>query len=151
MAAVYVDSWNAALAGLMPARVLDALQVARWQRDLAAPSARWRLVEDGSRVVGFAGTGPSRDPIGAGLGELDTIAVTPTEWRLGIGRRLMGAAVADMVNAGYGEAILWTVSGYDRAAAFYAAMGWQASGERRDSGRQLAFRRALVSTGGERD
>jgi hypothetical protein len=59
----------------------------------------------------------------------------------------MAAAVDDLVRAGHTEAILWTLAGLDRSHEFYEAMGWRASGEVRDSGRQVALRRALPADG----
>ncbi|WP_414690517.1 GNAT family N-acetyltransferase [Nocardioides sp.] len=74
----------------MPPRVLDPEQVARWERDLDARSLRWWVAEGGGpSVVGFVGTGSSRDPLDRDLGELDTIAVSPPWWRHGVGSRLM--------------------------------------------------------------
>lgn len=119
VAVVYVASWNQGFAGLMPPRVLD--------RD---------------QVVGFAGTGPSRDPLDPELGELDTIAVRPDAWRRGVGRRLMSAALDDLA-AHYAEGILWTLAGHGNGRGCYGATGWHASSEVRDSGRQFAFRRPL--------
>lgn len=144
VAAVYVDSWNAGFARLMPPRVLDAGQVGRWNRDLHGASMQWWIAATDRGVVGFAGTGPSRDPKVEGLGELDTIAVVPSAWRLGIGRQLMDASHADLLAAGYEDAIVWTLLGYDRGSAFYEAMGWHLSGEQRDAGRQIAFRRSVM-------
>jgi GNAT superfamily N-acetyltransferase len=146
VANVYVTSWNEGFAGLMPPRVLDCDQVARWERDLDEGSARWWLAQGGDSVVGFAGTGPSRDPIDPDLGELDTIAVAPSAWRHGIGRCLMNAALIDLHDASYHEGILWTLSGYEQGRCFYEATGWRASGEVRDSGRHIAFRRPLTGS-----
>ena len=64
-------------------RVLDPEQVARWSRDLDAGRVQWWLAESGGSVVGFVGTGPSRDPIDPDLGELDTIAVAPPHGVMG--------------------------------------------------------------------
>src|SRR5689334_9398907 len=88
IARIYVDSWNMGFIGLMPARRLTPELVARWERDLAAPiPQRWWAAEADAALVGFVGIGPSRDPIDPALGELDTIAVAPSCWRRGIGRR----------------------------------------------------------------
>lgn len=141
---MYVASWNAGFAQLMPPRVLSPEQVARWKRDLDAAQLQWWLAETSETVIGFAGTGPSRDPIDPDLGELDTIAVAPSAWRHGVGRRLMDAALADLVGACYRRAILWTVADYEQGRDFYEATGWHASGEVRDSGLQIAFRRPLM-------
>lgn len=144
VARVYVESWNEGFADLMPPRVLNPEQIARWSRDLDARLVRWWLAESGGSVVGFVGSGPSRDPIDPDLGELDTIAVAPSAWRHGVGRRLMESAVDALRGAGYGQGILWTLADYERGRTFYEATGWRSSGEVRDSQRQMAFRRVLI-------
>ncbi|MGC4111255.1 MAG: GNAT family N-acetyltransferase [Nocardioides sp.] len=143
VAAVYVASWNDGFGDLMPPQVCDARQVARWERDLDEDRVQWWVALAADTVVGLCGTRPSRDPVEPGLGELDTIAVAPSAWRQGVGRRLMSAAVDDLVAAGYREAILWTLADYGQGAAFYRATGWRDAAEVRDSGRQIAFRRSL--------
>ena len=94
-------------------------------------------------IAGFVGIGPSRDPVDARLGELDTIAVYPSYWRTGIGKALMSVALRYLVADGYDEAIVWTVEGYERGIAFYEAMGWSHDGGVRDEGRQIRFRHDL--------
>ena len=91
-------------------------------------------------IAGFVGIGPSRDPVDARLGELDTIAVYPSHWRTGIGKELMSVALHYLVADGYDEAIVWTVEGYERGIAFYQAMGWNRDGGVRNEGRQIRFR-----------
>lgn len=144
---MYVTSWNVGFAGLMPARIMDGGQVARWQRDLSEGSSRWWVAPTFGGIAGFAGSGPSRDPVDPRLGELDTIAVAPAAWRSGVGRRLMDAAVADLIEADFPQAIVWTLADYEQGRAFYEATGWRASGEARDAGRQVAFRRSLPRPG----
>src|SRR4051794_19471805 len=94
IAQIYVDSWNMGFAELMHTRQLTAELIARWERDLMAPPPhRWWVAEMDHTIVGFAGIGPSRDPIDLTLGELDTIAISPTHWRRGIGRALLTLAL----------------------------------------------------------
>ena len=81
------------------------------------------------------------------LGELDTIAVDTLHWRTGIGKALISLALKHLVSDGYSEAILWTVEGYERGIAIYEAMGWARDGGVRDEGRQIRFRRNLVTLG----
>ena len=142
IADVYVTSWNDAFAGRMPRRLMNDVQIARWEQDLAEHAMRWWLAHTETAVIGFVGTGPSRDPDDPSLGELDTIAVAPPAWRQGVGRRLMAAALDDLLDAGYRECILWTLADYERGRGFYESTGWHASGEVRASGRQIAFRRS---------
>jgi N-acetylglutamate synthase-like GNAT family acetyltransferase len=144
VADVYVTSWNTGFAGLMPPRVMDSVQVARWTHDLGETSLRWWVAHAGHTMLGFVGTGPSRDPVDPSLGELDTIAVSPAAWRHGVGRRLMFAALDDLRDANYRECILWTLGDYETGRGFYEATGWHATGDVRDSGSQIAFRRSLA-------
>lgn len=144
VADVYVESWNEGFGHLMPQRILNPEQVGRWERDLKTETSQWWVAETPTSVVGFVGTGPSRDPSDPDLGELDTIAVAPYAWRHGMGRSLMEAAVRDLAGAGYRQGILWTLADYEPGRRFYEATGWRASGEVRDSGKQIAFRLPLL-------
>ena len=141
-----MESWNTGFAKVMPPRVLDRKQIARWERDIGTGPVQWWLADTGASVVGFAGTGPSRDPVDPDLGELDTIAVSPLAWRRGVGSRPMHAALGDLRGSGCRQAIVWTIAGYAQGRKFYESTGWHASGEVRDSGVQIAFRRPLLAS-----
>lgn len=138
IARIYVGSWNEGFIGLLPGREVDESLVARWRHDLAKPTHRWWVAEVNEVVAGFAGIGPSRDPVEEGLGELDTIAVDPPFWRRGIGRALMVQAVHHL-RVDYDAAILWTLEDYERGQRFYEATGWHRDGFSRDGGRQIRY------------
>ena len=144
VARIYVESSNAGFADLQPKRLLDPERVERWRADLAAPLPQrwWVAVREGT-IVGFAGIGPSRDPIDPTLGELDTIAIEPGHWRTGVGRRLMHQALKFLSADGYREAILWTLANYPRGAAFYQSMGWRPNGAVREDGRHVCYTHPL--------
>lgn len=147
-ARIYIDSWNAGFGGLLlsPNRTVTPRILDTWCRDLSQPPPhRWWVAERERTMVGFAGIGPSRDPMDPLLGELDTIAVDPSCWRTGIGRALMALALLYLKTDGYREAILWTVAGYERGQRFYEAMGWCLDGGLRDEGRQVRYRRQLAA------
>ena len=144
---IYIDSWNAGFGEWMSQsdRTVTPDLLRRWKNDLAQPVPhRWWVAELEDCIVGLAGICPSRDPIDPELGELETIAVDPPYWRMGIGKVLISLALQHLVSDGYREAILWTVEGYDRGIAFYEAMGWKRDGGVRDNGRQNRFRRDLA-------
>jgi GNAT superfamily N-acetyltransferase len=144
VAQIYIDSWNRGFVGLAPERRLDAEEVARWCRDLRLGlPRRWWVAESNRRIVGFVGICPSRDPTLPGLGELDTIAVNPNLWQIGIGRELMSTALDYLTRDGYREAVLWTWAGYERGRLFYEKTGWFLDGRTRDAGRQVLFRHDL--------
>jgi N-acetylglutamate synthase-like GNAT family acetyltransferase len=142
VARIYVESWNAGFGDRMGERVLDDELVGRWSHDLTSGPQRWWVAERDERVVGFVGIGPSRDPIRPDLGELDTIAVAPAEWRTGIGRTLMRVALFALAGE-FSEAILWTAAEYERGHRFYEATGWTADGGTRAEGSEVSFRRVL--------
>jgi N-acetylglutamate synthase-like GNAT family acetyltransferase len=140
---VYVESWNLGFGDLMPPLTLDDGWVGRWAADLAGGNTLWWVAEHDGVVAGFVGIGPSRDPVDAGLGELDTIAVDPARWRAGVGTALMQTALAGLADAAFDEAILWTLAGYERGQRFYRSTGWVADGGQRDNGHQVSFRHSL--------
>lgn len=146
VATIYVESWNDGFGHLLGRRSLDDQLVKRWAHDLVTGPQRWWVAERAGQVIGFVGTGPSRDPVQPGLGELDTIAVAPAEWRTGVGRALMTVAVESLEEA-FSEAILWTVAGYEQGQRFYEATGWTADGGTRQGGRHVSFRRSLSGPG----
>ncbi|MYB49512.1 MAG: GNAT family N-acetyltransferase [Dehalococcoidia bacterium] len=146
-ARIYIDSWNEGFGELMSQanRTVTADRVERWRHDLAQPVPhRWWVAEHEGSIVGFAGIGPSRDPVDPQLGELYTIAIDPPYWRQGIGKALISLALRHLVSDGYRKAILWTVEGYERGIAFYETMRWSRDGGVRDNGRQIRFRRDLA-------
>ncbi len=143
VARIYVVSWNEGFGDLMGFRRSSPSDAERWRSELTSGRAQWWVAETDGRVAGFAGICPSRDPVQAGLGELDTIAVDPPDWRTGVGTALMTAALDALHGARYAEAILWTPAGYQRGHGFYRAMGWLPDGGRRDDGRQVSFRQSL--------
>ncbi len=146
VARIYIDSWNAGFGELIeqPDRIVTPEHIECWRGDLAKSAPhRWWVAEHAGKIVGFVGIGPSRDPVGATLGELDTIAIDPSYWRRGIGKALASIAFRHLVANGYDDAIVWTVEGYEQGIAFYEAMGWKRDGGIRDNGRQVRLRRPL--------
>ena len=144
VARIYVVSWNAGFGHLLGMRELSPGDGDRWTGELISGRARWWAAEIDHRVAGFAGICSSRDPLETGLGELDTIAVDPRDWRTGAGRALMTVALDALRGAGYAEAIVWTPAGYQRGHGFYRATGWLPDGGRRDGDRQISFRQSLA-------
>ncbi|HUW01458.1 MAG TPA: GNAT family N-acetyltransferase [Acidimicrobiales bacterium] len=139
---VYVDSWNKGFGHRLGVRGITPGLVERWRTDLTAGTVRWTVAEVSAVVVGFVGVGPSRDPIDPDLGELDAIAVDPSHWRTGVGRRLMHHAL-DVLADSWAKAVLWTPADYERGHRFYEATGWTALGWSRRDGTEVAFGRDL--------
>lgn len=131
---IHVRSWQSAYRGIVPDEYLDALDVAEFQarrRDNIAahrtPGARWWVIEDAARAVGFAVTGPARDDDldGETVSELRAIYLTPAAIGKGFGRELMQRAVDDARERGWREMIMWVLEGNERGRRFYAAAGFR--------------------------
>jgi len=153
VARIYIDSWDEGFGDLLGRRAAEDRAVARWVDNLTTGPQRWWVSERNGRIVGFVGLGPSRDPVEPGLGELDTIAVAPTEWGKGVGRALMSVALDGLAET-FSEGILWTLASYERGRRLtWRQAGPQmaehvAKGGRSPSGEGLARRtRALGQIG----
>lgn len=142
VARIYVDSWNDGFGDLLGVRAYDDGLVARWVGELSGGSQRWWVGLRAAQIVGFVGIGPSRDPVEPGVGELDTIAVAPSEWRTGVGRTLMAVALRSLATDFVG-AVVWTVAGYERGLRFYEATGWVPTDRTRAHGREVCLRHRL--------
>lgn len=132
VARVHVSSWQAAYRGLISQEYLDGLR----PEDRAGRytfGEEWPAtvigIEDG-QVLGFASYGPARAPDTEGLGELYALYADPKAWDRGVGRALIAKARADLAGEGFGEAILWVLTGNERAERFYRRDGWAADGSR---------------------
>jgi len=143
LAEVHVYSWQSAYPGLMPQDYLDAQDVGQratqWRRWLVEPPPRVHvLLADHERegVIGFAVAAPYRAEEGEThpgehVGELAAIYALAGHWGTGVGRRLMDAAVAELMGEGFTDAVLWVIDGNVRARRFYEAAGWAPDGARK--------------------
>ncbi|MGH7995003.1 MAG: GNAT family N-acetyltransferase [Opitutaceae bacterium] len=155
--AIHVSAWRVAYRDLLPAAILDGLDVrARtegWRRGLAHPSHRIYVARRGKEVLGFVSLGPSRDEDQAKVCEMTTLYVAPDHWRQGFGSRLCQAAIAAATALGYGQLTLWVLDTNTRAVAFYRRHGFREDGGvRRDEVaagyriREIRMRRFLVAS-----
>jgi ribosomal protein S18 acetylase RimI-like enzyme len=137
IAAVHVRSWQSAYRGHLPDGYLDALPAqlerreAMWREVIRGHAAGHRVwvADQGGRIVGFSGTGPSRDDDApAGAIELGTIYLEPDAIGRGVGAALMRRALADLSERGCRLATLWVLEGNERACRFYEKGGWRADG-----------------------
>jgi ribosomal protein S18 acetylase RimI-like enzyme len=107
------------------------------------------VAERDGELAGFVRCGPSRDPDPEpGAGEVQSFFVGAGRWRGGIGRELMRAALADLVERGYGAATVWSFADNERANAFYEAHGFVRDGLTRTEETwahipEVRYRRAL--------
>ena len=120
IAAVHVETWRAAYAGIIGDDYLvgldPATQTLTWRRwILASGSGDGVLVAEaggrqGGEIVGFGSVGRRRSVTLPYAGEVYTLYVT-TDWQgRGLGRRLLGGLFERLVKAGCESAFLWVLS-----------------------------------------
>jgi GNAT superfamily N-acetyltransferase len=121
IAEVHVQGWREAYTHLVPADGLARLSVdqrkLRWNEILVHPDANIWVATDRDVVIGFAGSGPSREPDAPRDLELQSIYVLASHYGTGAGQRLLDAVLGDA------PATLWVADNNPRARAFYARNG----------------------------
>jgi ribosomal protein S18 acetylase RimI-like enzyme len=134
IATIRLASWRATYPGIVPAALLDRMDLARneaWIAGrLADPRGQATLVveDDRGRVAGYALTAPARDDDAAGLGELEAIYLDPGARGQGFGRPLLDAAVAELATAGFATVVLWVLTANASARRFYERAGFRPDG-----------------------
>jgi GNAT superfamily N-acetyltransferase len=151
IATIRVMSWRVAYDGLIPAALLERLNIGieahrraqNWPRYHADPRAVEFLALHGQRAVGWASVGACRDDdTGAAIrGELFALYALPSHWSKGVGHALMLAAEEQLRASRFRTASLWVLEGNERAAAFYERHGW------REDGTAKADERIVGTTG----
>jgi GNAT superfamily N-acetyltransferase len=136
VAVVHVRSWQSAYRGLLPNEYLDQLRpedrAQRYDfatRDIQKPQTI--VAVDAGLIRGFATTAPARALDLAGYGELCALYVDPDYWGNGMGRTLISAARERLVALGFGNALLWVLTGNVRADRFYRKDQWKPDGLQR--------------------
>ena len=154
IAGVRRESWFAAYEGIIDRAVIDRATTAGGAA-AQPPSYRRTLVAvggDESAVIGYASFGPERtvasaipppaapaggrpgaDPVtpagrAGEVGELYALYVAPAWWSAGVGRALMGSALAALRDDRYPRAVLWVLADNTRARRFYARAGFAPDG-----------------------
>jgi L-amino acid N-acyltransferase YncA len=144
IARVYVDTWRSTYAAILPHRGLLGMsyeeQARQWSwivRDHAQSVIVAIEADDG--VVGFVGFGPARNRPAANriagddarVGEIYTIYVSPDFQERGIGRQLLTAAFAALVEKRYSRGLLWALRD-NHSRYFYERVGGKLIAERQE-------------------
>jgi ribosomal protein S18 acetylase RimI-like enzyme len=141
IAAVQVRAWRQVYDGLLPADVLEALDVeeitAAWTSSMTKPKdARNRVLVGLERntVRGFAVTTPSPDPDSDPVadGEIAELVVDPRHTRQGHGSRLLQACADTLRADKFVRAATWLNSTDDALRTFVTAAGWAPDGAHRE-------------------
>ena len=145
---LHLDVWDDAYTGLMPQSVLDdrrarpQARVDRWRQTLTeSEHLTWLAVDADGGLVGFGGSGPTRDAdVDLDL-ELYALYVRASAYGTGVGFALFEQVVGDRACS------LWVLAGNERAIAFYERQGFRLDGteDEQDEGRHLRMVRAGIS------
>ena len=134
VARVHVACWRETYAGLIPARVLDLLDVdarASMWRDTIRNDVFATFVVEGEdgRIVGFASCGQRRDVPEIFDGEILAIYLLREVQGRGFGRALFRRMGAALTEGGYRSAGLRVARDAETARRFYERMGGVDAGE----------------------
>ncbi|PSL00088.1 ribosomal protein S18 acetylase RimI-like enzyme [Murinocardiopsis flavida] len=137
IARVRLAGWQHAYRGIVPAAYLDAMRPDPEHRErqvrAPAPGSAAYVAETAETaggeptIVGWLAAGPARDADAPeGAAEIYGCYVDPGRARLGVGRRLMAAALAE---TGPGvPVLLWVLKDNRAARRFYENAGFRADG-----------------------
>jgi ribosomal protein S18 acetylase RimI-like enzyme len=139
IAIAHVAAWREAYRGLLPDAVLAGLSVAsrseQWRQTLTRAPATHSVfvVETGTDgILGFVSGGPRRAQGLAGDAEVYALYVRAAAQRQGLGRQLMHALAVTLRESGFHSLGLWVLRENAAARGFYARLGGEPGGERRD-------------------
>ena len=127
---INVHAWRRAYTGIVPAEVLDAMEIEgrvdRYRyRMRHSPGFEHLVVADGDKIIGYACLGNYRlgqqqnGALHRQIGEVTAIYVDPPHWGTGAGRALMDAARCRLTERGFSTVRLWVLAANHQARRFY--------------------------------
>ena len=136
LAAVHIDSWRNAYAGLVPDPVLVKMSrdthIQRWARVLGRRRGREIVLvaEQGeSGIVGFGSCGRLRNSPLPFEGEIYMLYIDPDHQNAGMGSRLLRSMFAALMARGIESAVAWVLA-ENPSRFFYETMGGKRVAER---------------------
>lgn len=124
---VHWKSWQETYPGLVDDAYLSACMTLEKCQEIARQRPENTLIAElNGKIVGFSCYCPCRDTDMSGCGEIQSIYVLKEAQGLGIGRKLMDAAIAKL--ADYSTIVLWVLQGNDPAIDFYEHYGFRLDG-----------------------
>jgi len=136
LAAIHVQAWRSAYAGLMPDAFLSELSEeqsrTRWEENFAQGTPRVLVAEQNGSVAGFCLYGASRDEDATPSdGEIMALNIHPDAWRRGLGSELLASSLERLAQLGFSRVSLWVLRENSRARAFYESAGFRSEGSER--------------------
>lgn len=143
IARIQVTTWRTAYADMLPADVLDNLDIAEternWRDTLTEGPASVLVATEGRWMVGFCAGGfaPEQEAVaadGTAPPDIATVAlvssllVEPRWGRRGHGGRLLGGIARLLTESGATRGITWVPAPDSASLAFFRSVGWNPDG-----------------------
>ena len=123
---VHWKSWQETYPGLVDQNYLDNLTLEKCQNIARRWPDNIMVAELDGKIVGFSAYGPCRSPGRDNCGEVFAIYILKEAQGLGIGRKLMDAAIQKLI--GFDTIIIWVLKGNINAFDFYEHYGFRFEG-----------------------
>lgn len=139
MAQLHARVWHETYRDMAPPEAIAAPDESRrleqWHRSLAQPAPSGALLAlcDGG-LAGLVSYGAASHPAFAGRGEVKHLYIDAAQRGGGLGKRLLGLAIARLHRAGFARVGLAVVRGNTVARRFYTAQGGVEAGGFTDPG-----------------
>ncbi|RPI68981.1 MAG: GNAT family N-acetyltransferase [Ignavibacteriae bacterium] len=129
IAKIHIESWQQAYRGIVPDEFLDAMDLRSrtelWEKRFAAVQDSLFVAEVASEVRAWALCGKSRVASDdTYMSELYAIYADPQFWGQGLGRGLIEAVHAHVIEHAYTRIMLWVLTDNQRARRFYESCGY---------------------------
>lgn len=123
---VHYQSWQETYAGLVDENYLARMSVEKCRAMAHRYPESTIVAELNGKIVGFPCYGPCRTPGCEGMGEVMAIYILKEAQGLGIGRKLMDAAIEKL--SAYDTILIWVLKGNEHAIGFYEHYGFRVDG-----------------------
>jgi ribosomal protein S18 acetylase RimI-like enzyme len=131
---LHVKTWQTAYSGIVPASVLNGMDVARrteqFRRAITTQQEETYVLLLNAEMVGFLTLGAARDPDldASTMGEIWGIYILPDHWHRGFGSRLVQYAESVLGDRHYQQIVLWVLAANQSARSFYESWGFSPDG-----------------------
>ena len=124
IANIYAQSWKAAYHGIVPQDFLDSLTTKQWSDKLANSTFDAYVILEDDKYIGTSSICAARDVKMAGYGEIISIYLLPEYFGRGYAKPLIDCVTNALLEKGYSNIYLWTLTENIRAQKFYEKHGF---------------------------
>lgn len=134
IAHLHNESWKIAYKDIISNSYLSELSLekrtAKWKQILTNPTGRVFVAVNGQKILGFCGSGKSRDENAIETtGEIYSIYIDPNETTKGLGTMLFERALESLREKGFSLVTLWVLEANAVGRRFYEKHGMKLDGD----------------------